>query len=129
MINVVNYYKYYFMSTHNPKFHTIDSDGTIILKSKHLGDVVEVHIDKAKRRFYGIRKVDHALIEHDGDCGNDFAQPVMLYKIYYCFENDTWGMGYRTKDKKEKKWMHGFKTAREAWLYREALIVGGIAKR
>jgi hypothetical protein len=116
------------MSTHNPKIHTIDSNGNIILKSKHLGDVLEVDIDKAKRRFYGI-KVDDSRIEHNGDCGNDFAQPVMLYKIYYCFENDTWGMGYRTKDKNENKWRCGFKTAREAWLYREALIVGGIAKR
>ncbi|BAY97727.1 hypothetical protein NIES37_16710 [Tolypothrix tenuis PCC 7101] len=116
------------MPTHGPKSHTIDSDGNIILKSKHLGDVIEVNIDKVKRRFYGI-KLDGTRIEDDGDCGGDFAQPVMLYKVYYCFANDTWGIGYRTKDKNEKKWRDGFKTAREAWLYREALIAGGIAKR
>lgn len=116
------------MATHNPKFHTIDSDGTIILRSKHLDEVVEVHINKVKRRFYGIKK-DGTVIEDDSDCGTDFAQPVMLYKVYYCFENDTWGVGYRIKSNKQKKWIDGFKTAREAWLYREALIAGGIAER
>jgi hypothetical protein len=116
------------MPTHNPKHHAIDSDGNIILKSKHLGDVVEVYIDKVKGRFYGI-KLNGEPIEYDSDCGTDFAQPVMLYKVYYCFANDTWGIGYRTQDKNEDKWKDGFKTAREAWLYREALIVGGIAKR
>jgi len=116
------------MSTHNPKEHIIDSDGTIILQSKHLEKVVEVHIDQEKRRFYGIKK-DGSRIEDDGDCGTDFAQPVMLYKVYYCFENDTWGMGYRLESTKEHKWPNGFKTAREAWLYREALIAGGIAKK
>ena len=44
------------MGTHNPKFHSIDADGTIILHSNHLGKVVEVDIDKEKRRFYGITK-------------------------------------------------------------------------
>ncbi|ACC84357.1 hypothetical protein [Nostoc punctiforme] len=116
------------MSTHNPKHHTIDLDGTIILHSKHLEKIVEVHINKEKRRFYGIKK-DGSVIEDDGDCGNDFAQPVMLYKIFYCFENDTWGVGYRIKNKKVSKWIDGFKTAREAWLYREALIAGDIAER
>ncbi len=116
------------MSTHNPKFHTIDSDGTIILHSKHLDEVVEVHINKEKRRFYGIKK-DGTVIENDRDCGNDFAQPVMLYKIWYSFENDTWVAAYQLKDTKEDKHLDGFKTAREAWLYREVLITGGIAEK
>lgn len=116
------------MSKHNRNSHTVKKNGIIILHSNHLGDILEVNINKEKRRFYGIRE-DGSLIEHDSDCGNDFAQTVMLYKIYYCFENDTWGVGYRIKDTKEKKWMDGFKTAREAWLYREALIADGIAKR
>ena len=94
----------------------------------HLGEVVEVHIDKEKRRFCGITK-DGKRVEHDSDCGNDFAQPVMLYKVWYRFENDTWVVAYRTQDTKEKKYKDGFKTAREAWLYREALIAGGIAER
>ena len=38
-------------------------------------------------------------------------------------------MGYKTKDTQETKWMGGFKTAREAWLYRETLIASGIAQR
>ncbi len=116
------------MSTHNPKFHTIDPDGTIILHSKHLGEVVEVYIDKEKRRFYGIKK-DGERIDDDSDCGNDFAQPVMLYKIWYRFENDTWVAAYQLKHTKEDKQTDGFKTAREAWLYREALITGGIAEK
>ncbi|WP_066423349.1 hypothetical protein [Anabaena sp. 4-3] len=114
------------MSTHNPKHHSI-VDGNIIFHSKHLGDVVEVHIDKAKRRFYGIKPDGITVVEHDGDCGSDFAQPVMLYKIYYCFENDTWGVGYRVNNKKQ--WRDGFKTAREAWLYREVLIAAGQATK
>lgn len=116
------------MPTHGPKFHTVDPDGTIILHSKHLLEVVEVHINREKRRFYGIKK-DGSIIEDDSDCGNDFAQPVMLYKIYYSFKKDTWGVGYRIKNKKESNWIDGFKTAREAWLYREALIAGDIAER
>ena len=84
------------MPTHNPKEHRIDPDGTIILRSKHLGEIVEVDINKAKRRFYG-RKKDRTEVEHHGDCGTDFAQPMMLYKIYYCFKNDTWGVGYRSE--------------------------------
>ena len=116
------------MSTHNPKFHTIDSDGIIILKSKHLGEVVEVYIDKEKRQFYGIKK-DGERIYHNSDCGNDFAQPVMLYKIWYRFENDTWVAVYQLKATKEDKQMDGFKTAREAWLYREVLISSGIAEK
>jgi len=115
------------MPTHNPKFHTIENE-IIILQSKHLGKIVEVHINKEKRRFYGIRE-DGTEIEHDRDCGSDFAQPVMLYKIYYSFEKDTWGVGYRIKDRNVNEWKDGFKTAREAWLYREALIAAGIAKR
>ncbi len=115
------------MPTQNSKFHTI-KDGVITLHSKHLGDVVEVHVNKDKRRFYGIRE-DGTKIEYGRDYGNDFAQPVMLYKIFYCFKNDTWKMGYQTKDTKETKWMSGFKTAREAWLYRETLIANGIAQR
>jgi hypothetical protein len=115
------------MSTHNPKKHSFQGE-TLILRSKHLGEVVEVHINKDKRRFYGIRQ-DGSVIEDDSDCGNDFAQPVMLYKVYYCFANDTWGVGYRLKDTNEKKWKDGFSSAREAWLYREALISAGIAKR
>lgn len=54
--------KNFLMATHNPKFHTIDSDGTIIFGSKHLDEVVEVHINKVKRRFYGIKK-DGTVIE------------------------------------------------------------------
>ncbi len=99
------------MSKHNRNFHTVKDNGIIILHSNHLGDVLEVNINKEKRRFYGIRE-DGSLIEYEGNCGNDFAQPIMLYKIYYCFENDTWGVGYRIKNTKEKKWMDGFKTAR-----------------
>jgi hypothetical protein len=127
------------MSTHNPKFHTIDPDGTIILHSKHLGEVVEVYIDKEKRRFYGIKKDGERIedgirkngerIDDDSDCGNDFAQPVMLYKIWYHFEKDTWVAAYQLKHTKEDKQTDGFKTAREAWLYREALISGGIAEK
>lgn len=60
---------------------------------------------------------------------NDFAQPVMLYKVWYSFKDDTWVVQYRTKDTREHKWSHGLKTAREAWLYREALIAGGVAER
>ena len=116
------------MATHNPKFHTIDADGTIILHSNHLGEVVKVNIDKERRRFYGITK-DGERVEHDGDCGNNFAQPVMLYKVWYRFENDTWVVAYRAKGTKENKQIDGFKTAREAWLYREALIAGGISER
>jgi hypothetical protein len=116
------------MSKPNPNFHTVKGNGTIILHSNHLGDIVEVHLNKEKRRFYGIRE-DDTEIGYDHDCGNDFAQPVMLYRIYYSFEKDVWGVGYRIKDKKENNWVDGFKTAREAWLYREALIAGGIAER
>ncbi|MEH2375468.1 hypothetical protein [Nostoc sp.] len=72
------------MSKPNCNFHTAKKNGTIILDSNHLGDVVEVHIDKVKRRFYGIRE-DGIVIEDSGDYGNDFKQPVMLYKIYYSF--------------------------------------------
>lgn len=115
------------MATHNPKFHTIKGN-RIILHSNHLGDVVEVHINKEKGRFYGIRE-DGSEIEYDGDCGNDFKQPVMLYKIFYSFENDNWVMGYRTKDNKENNWLDGFRTAKEAWLYRETLIADGVAQR
>ena len=75
------YYKECLMSTHNPKFHTL-KDGIIILHSKHLGDIVEVHIDKEKRCFYGIRE-DSTVIEDNKECENDFAQPAMLYKIHY----------------------------------------------
>ena len=117
------------MTKHNLKEHRLEKvNGIIILQSKHVGEVVEVYIDKEKRRFYG-KRIDGTFVYHDGDCGNDFAQPVMLYKVYYCFENDSWGVGYRIKDTKEKKWKDGFATAREAWLYREALIYGDIAKR
>ncbi|OYE01042.1 hypothetical protein [Nostoc sp. 'Peltigera membranacea cyanobiont' 232] len=116
------------MATHNPKFYTIDTDGNIILHSKHVNEIVDVHINKEKRRFSGVKK-DGDLIEYDCDFGSDFAQPVMLYKIYYCFKNDTWGVGYRIKGSKEKKWLDGFKTAREAWLYRQVLIAGGFAEK
>jgi hypothetical protein len=116
------------MATHNPKSYRVEQDGTIILQSKHLGEIVEVHLDKEKRRFYGIRQ-DRTVIEHDGDCGSDFAQPVMLYKIYYSFETDSWGVGYRLKNSNENKWKPGFTTAREAWLYREALITSGVAEK
>ncbi|BAZ32436.1 hypothetical protein NIES4074_49410 [Cylindrospermum sp. NIES-4074] len=119
------------MSSINPKHHTVTADGVIILHSNHLGDVVEVHINKEKRRFYGIRE-DGTLIEDDKDFGNDFAQRVMLYKICYFFEyepKNSWAVGYRIKGKSEDTWMGGFKTAREAWLYREALIAGDVAER
>ncbi|MEH2323740.1 MAG: hypothetical protein V7K32_09230 [Nostoc sp.] len=116
------------MSKPNPNFHTVNKNGTIILHSNHLGDVVEVHIDKVKRRFYGIRE-DGTVIEDSADYGNDFKQPVMIYKIYYSFEKDAWGMNYITKDNNEHKWIDGFNTAREAWLYREVLIAEGIAIR
>ena len=53
----------------------------------------------------------------------------MLYKVWYSFENDNWVVAYRAKDTKENKYKDGFKTAREAWLYREALIAGGIAEK
>ncbi|BCL39682.1 hypothetical protein [Nostoc sp. MS1] len=53
----------------------------------------------------------------------------MLYKIYYSFETDSWGVGYRLKHSNENKWSDGFTTAREAWLYREALIASGIAEK
>ncbi|MDD1416412.1 Arm DNA-binding domain-containing protein [Dolichospermum sp. ST_con] len=56
----------------------------------------------------------------------------MLYKIKYFFERepkDTWEVAYRVKGKSEDTWKAGFKTAREAWLYREALISAGIAER
>lgn len=116
------------MPKHNRDDHTVKEDGTIILHSNHLGDVIEVGIDKVKRRFYGIRE-DKTIVEDTADCGNDFAQRVMLYRIYYSFANDCWGLGYRVKGQKKNNWLEGFKTAREAWLYREALIAGGIAKR
>ncbi|BAY73266.1 hypothetical protein NIES23_60940 (plasmid) [Trichormus variabilis NIES-23] len=116
------------MATHNPKFHRVEKDGTIILQSKHLGEIVEVHLNKEKRRFYGIKQ-DGTFIEHDRDCGSDFAQPVMLYKIYYSFETDSWGVGYRLKHSNENKWSDGFTTAREAWLYREALIANSVAEK
>ena len=116
------------MSTPGPKNHTIDEDGTIILHSNHLGEVVEVHINKERRRFYGIKK-DGSIIEDDSDCGNDFAQPVMLYNIHYYNETDTWVVGYKLKGKVGNQWKDGFKTAREAWLYREVLIAGDIAER
>ncbi|MGM3309453.1 hypothetical protein ACSQ6I_26320 [Anabaena sp. WFMT] len=120
------------MSSINPKHHTVTEAGVIILHSNHLGDIVEVHINKEKRRFYGILEDNKTEIEDDKDCGNDFAQPVMLYKIKYFFERepkDTWEVGYRIKGKSEDTWMKGFKTAREAWLYREALIAANVAER
>lgn len=119
------------MSSINPKDHKVTETGVIILQSNHLGDVVEVHINKEKRLFYGIRE-DGTVIEDDKDCGNDFVQTVMLYKIKYFFERelkDTWEVGYRIKGKSEDTWMGGFKTAREAWLYREALIAADVAER
>lgn len=119
------------MSSINPKNHSVTKAGVIILHSNHLGDIVEVDINKEKRRFYGIKE-DETVIEDDNDCGNDFAQRVMLYKIKYFFERepkDTWEVGYRIKGKSEDTWMKGFKTAREAWLYREALIAADIAER
>lgn len=109
-------------------FHTVNKNGTIILHSNHLGDVVEVHIDLEKRKFYGI-KLDGSRIEDDGDCGNDFAQPVMLYNMNYHFKTDTWRVKYHIKDEKKDAVQEGFKTAREAWLYREVLIADGIAER
>ncbi|PHM09461.1 hypothetical protein [Nostoc sp. 'Peltigera malacea cyanobiont' DB3992] len=117
------------MARHNPKEHIFDKeDGTLLLQSNHLGQIVEVNIDKEKRRFYGIKK-DGTVIEDSRDCGNDFVQPRILYNIFYQFDNDTWGVVYRIKNEEERKWMVGFKTAREAWLYREALIAGGKAER
>ncbi|MBW4559566.1 MAG: hypothetical protein KME32_00145 [Mojavia pulchra JT2-VF2] len=116
------------MSKPNPNFHTVKQDGTINLHSNHLGDVLDVGIDLAKRRFYGV-KLDGFRIEDDGDCGNDIAQPVMLYNMNYHFETNTWRFKYHLRGKKEADGKEGFKTAREAWLYREALIAGGIAER
>lgn len=47
------------MSKHNRNFHTVKSNGMIILHSNHLGDIVEVNINKEKRRFYGIQDFDN----------------------------------------------------------------------
>lgn len=75
------------MSKLNPNYHTIKGD-LIILHSNHLGNVIEVGIDKTNRRFYGIRE-DGTKIEDIQDFGNKFAQRVMLYKIFYEFEGDN----------------------------------------
>jgi hypothetical protein len=118
------------MPNHNPKHHTIKGD-KIIFHSNHLGDVIEVGIDKIKCRFYGIRE-DGTKVEDTKHYGNKVAQRVMLYKIFYEFEGDnqdTWTVGYRLKDKNENIWKSGFKTAREAWLYREALISANVADK
>jgi len=112
----------------NPKEHIIDNDGTIILCSNHLGEVVEVHINRETRRFYGIKK-DGTVIEHDKYCGNNFARPVMLYNTHYYFKQDTWVVGYKLKNQAEYQWKSGFQTAREAWLYREALIADNKAEK
>lgn len=116
------------MSKPNPNFHTVNQNGTIILHSNHLSHVVEVHINLAKRRFYGIRE-DNTVIEDNSDCGDDFAQRVMLYNINYHFKTATWGVKYHIKHENKDGRKEGFNTAREAWLYREALIAGGIAER
>ncbi len=118
------------MSKHNPKNHLI-KEGIIILQSNHLGEVVEVHIDKNKKRFYGIKK-DGSKVEDNSHCGNDKRQRVMLYKIKYFFTRepkDTWEVGYRIKGQRESLYQGGFQTAKEAWLYREELITTGIAER
>ncbi|WP_224095642.1 hypothetical protein [Nostoc sp. MS1] len=44
------------MATHNPKFHRVEQDGTIILQSKHLGEIVEVHLNKENDVFTGLSK-------------------------------------------------------------------------
>ncbi|MEH2275890.1 MAG: hypothetical protein V7K40_14160 [Nostoc sp.] len=118
------------MPTHNNKEHLLQEgkEHTILLRSKHLGDVVEIHIDKEKKCFYGVKE-DGNIVEYYPKSFSDFKCAVVLYKIHYSFEENTWVMGYTLKKTNEDKWMLGFATAREAWLYREALISASIAKR
>lgn len=53
------------MPTHNPKEHRIDPDGTIILRSKHLGEIVEVD----SRRDCLVKDVQEAQKEFaEGKC-------------------------------------------------------------
>ena len=58
------------MSTHNPKEHSFNGE-LLILKSKHLGEVVEIHIDKEKKCFRGVQ-ADGSIIEHYPKAFTDF---------------------------------------------------------